>query len=166
LKVASCATPSDQNSPKIAQGADKVLGTNDRNLGRRPKGNEKDRTKAMSDAYQAQALLRGAFPSRRYGKLDNVFFEAARFINRHVRKQFTERRARSIWEGTARRIDSEEMEALRLAQIEETRREQRDLRARLAALDEMLANVDAALAGASVAGEGERIRGAGGMDRA
>lgn len=120
----------------------------------------------MSDVFQAQALLKTAFPPRRYGKLDNVFYEATRFVNKHVNKHFTLRRARSIWEGTARRIDSEEMEALRLAQIEETRREQRDLRARLAALDEMLANVDAALAGASVAGEGERVRGARGMDRA
>lgn len=142
-----------------------MQGCNDSGLGSRPKENSRNRVRKMSDVFQAQALLRTAFPPRRYGKLDNVFYEAARFVNRHVHKQFSLRRARSIWEGTARRIDSEEMEALRLAQIEETRREQQELRARLAALDEMLASVDASLAGASVAGKSERIRRSGGMDR-
>ena len=143
-----------------------MQGCNDSGLGRRPKENSRNKVRKMSDVFQAQALLRTAFPPQRYGKLDNVFYEATRFVNKHVHKHFTLRRARSIWEGTARRIDSEEMDALRLAKIEETRREQRDLRARLAALDEMLASVDAALACPPLAGEGERVRGARGMDRA
>lgn len=142
-----------------------MQGCNDSGLGQHPKENSRNKVRKMSDVFQAQALLKTAFPPRRYGKLDNVFYEATRFVNKHVNKHFTLRRARSIWEGTARRIDSEEMEALRLAQIEETRREQRDLRARLAALDEMLANVDAALAGASMAGKSERVLGTRGMDR-
>lgn len=120
----------------------------------------------MSDICAAQNLLRDAFPVRRYGKVEAAFYEAHRFISRRVQKDFTMRRVRSIWEGKARRIDSEEMDALRQAKIEETRREQKELRARLAALDEMLASVDAALACSPVAGESERVRGAGGMDRA
>ncbi len=49
------------------------------------------------------------------------------------------RRVRSIWEGTARRIDGEEKDALRRAKLEEARREQQLLRARLAELDAALA---------------------------
>lgn len=112
----------------------------------------------MSDICSAQNLLRDAFPVKRYGKVEAAFYEAHRFISRHVQKDFTMRRVRSIWEGKARRIDSEEMDALRLAKIEETRREQKELRARLAALDEMLAGVDAAQARQSLAREVAQVR--------
>lgn len=130
-----------------------MFGTHPHGLGNRPKGNEKIKVKKMSDVFAAQSLLKDAFPLRRYGKLDNVFYESCRFVNRLVRKEFTPRRARSIWEGTARRIDAEEMDALRAALMEEFRREQKELRARLAALDETLAVREAALASPSVAGE-------------
>lgn len=141
-----------------------MLGSDDKSLGKSPKA-KRTKARVMSPVVEAQTDMRLAFPPARYGKLENVYYHAVRFIAPRVQKHFTLRRARSIWEGTARRIDSEEMEAIRLAKLEETRREQRDLRARLAALDEMLASVDAALAGASVAGKGERVRGARGMDR-
>lgn len=91
--------------------------------------------KAMSDVDFAQNLFREAFPESRYGSVKTLIFEAQRFINRHVKKDFTHRRARSIWEGTVRRIDNEEIEALKLARLEESKREQIELRARLAALD-------------------------------
>lgn len=142
-----------------------MLGSDDKSLGKSPKA-KRIKARVMSQVAKAQNEMRLAFPTERYGKLENVYYHAVRFIAPRVEKHFTLRRARSIWEGTARRIDTDEMDAIRLAKIEETRREQRDLRARLAALDEMLANVDAALAGAAVAGKGERVRGAGGMDRA
>ena len=61
------------------------------------------------------------------------------------------RRVRSIWEGTARRIDSEEMDALREAVKEEARREQIELRTRLASLDEKIAAFDAATSRQAVA---------------
>lgn len=89
----------------------------------------------MSPTAEAKVLMQGAWPIRRFGKLDNIFYHAVRFISPRVTKQFTPRRARSIWEGTARRIDSEEMDALRAAIIEEAHREQQELRARLADLD-------------------------------
>ena len=114
-----------------------------------------NRKKGMNDICLAQGLLRDAFPARRYGKVEGAFYEAHRFISRRVQKQFTLRRVRSIWEGTARRIDSEEMEALKAALFEEHQREQRELRARLASLDEKIAAFDARVAGEKVAGKGE-----------
>lgn len=131
-----------------------MLGTDNKGLGSRPKEKILNEGGDMSaDVLEARDLLRVAFPLGRYGKLDNVFFEASKFINRFVQKEFTQRRARSIWEGTARRIDAEEMDALRAAAIEESKREQRELRARLAALDAKLARVNAAPARSSVAAD-------------
>lgn len=142
------------NEVKVAQENDKVLGTDDTRLGRRPKAKKLNKGNAMStDVLEARGLMRSAFPLRRYGKLDNAFYEACKFVNRFVEKEFTQRRARSIWEGTARRIDAEEMDALRLAEIEESKREHKELRARLAALDAKLARVDEALARAKVAAD-------------
>lgn len=100
--------------------------------------------KRMSDVYFAQTMFREAFPQRRYGSVKAALYEAHRFISRRVRKDFTERRVRSIWEGTAKRIDAEEMEALKAALQEEARREQNELRARLASLDEKIAAFEAA----------------------
>lgn len=110
-----------------------------------------NRKKGMSDICVAQSLLRDAFPSRRYGKVEAAFYEAHKFISRRVRKDFTMRRVRSIWEGTARRIDSEEMDALREAVKEEARREQLELRTRLASLDAKIAAFDAATSRQAVA---------------
>jgi hypothetical protein len=98
----------------------------------------------MAAVFEAQKSFRDAWPLTRYGKLDNVFYEAVRFISPRVNKQFTVRRARSIYEGTARRIDSEEMDALREAEWVQARSEQCELRARLAALDEKIAAFEAA----------------------
>lgn len=116
---------------------------------------KRNRKKGMSDVCMAQGLLRDAFPPRRYGKVESAFYEAHKFISRRVQKQFTMRRVRSIWEGTARRIDSEEMEALKAALYEESRREQEELRARLASLDEKIAAFDARMARESLARKGQ-----------
>lgn len=98
----------------------------------------------MSPTFAARELMRETWPLQRHGKLDNIFHLAVRFISPRVEKQFTPRRARSIWEGTARRIDSEEMDALREALVEEARREREETRARLAALDKKIAAFEAA----------------------
>ena len=113
--------------------------------------NSSNKGKPMTDVFYAQNIFREAFPPRRYGSVKAALYEARRAISRHVRKEFTDRRARSIWEGTARRIDAEEMRALEAALLEETRREQDELRARLAALDQTIAAREAALAGAPLA---------------
>lgn len=98
----------------------------------------------MSDTISAKELMQDAFPERRYGRVKAAIYEAYVFVRPRVVKEFTLRRARSIWEGKAKRIDSEETDALRLAVIEEARREQQELRDRLERLDFALAAADAA----------------------
>jgi predicted ribosome quality control (RQC) complex YloA/Tae2 family protein len=120
----------------IAQEKNKVLSKRDKE--------QSNRAKLMSDVFYAQNLFREAFPERRYGSVKAALYEAHRFLSRKVTKEFTYRRARSIHEGKARRIDAEEMEALKLALIEESKREQQNLRARLATLDEKIAAFEAA----------------------
>ncbi|MNK73054.1 hypothetical protein D3C87_925420 [compost metagenome] len=122
------------------------------NVGHRPKDNS--RKQIMSPSLAAKNVMRDAYPLSRYGKLDNVFYHAVQFIRPRVTKEFTMRRARAIWEGAARRIDSEEMDALREALIEENIREQRELRQRLAALDASIATFHAAQTGRPVASSG------------
>lgn len=107
--------------------------------------------KGMSDVAYAQNLFSEAFPKRRFGSVKAMLFEAHQYINRQTNKDFTVRRARSIWEGTARRIDGEELDALRAAVFEESKREQRELRQRLAALDASIAAFHTSQAGRSVA---------------
>ncbi|POH32102.1 MULTISPECIES: hypothetical protein [Sinorhizobium] len=139
----------------ISQETHKVLEFRNTTLSKRDKAK---RNKAMSDVSYAQNLFREAFPEKRYGSVKNLLFEAQRFISKHVRKDFTHRRARSIWEGSARRIDAEEMDALRIAAIEESKREQREIRARLAVLDAKLAAIRAAEARSPVAAHRKRAR--------
>jgi hypothetical protein len=138
----------------FAQENVKVLGNTNTSLSNNDK-EKRNRKKGMSDVCLAQGLLRDAFPPRRYGKVESAFYEAHKFISRRVHKQFTLRRVRSIWEGTARRIDNEEMEALKAALIEEHMREQRELRTRLASLDEKIAAFDARISREALA-EGRR----------
>ena len=113
------------------------------------------RAKVMSDAFYAQNLLKEAFPESRYGSVKGAIFAAYRFVSPKVTKEVTPRRIRSIRDGTARRIDAEEMEALKAAIIEEAHREQQELRARLAALDKKVAAFDARVAREAVARAGE-----------
>lgn len=113
------------------------------------------RAKVMSDAFYAQNLLREAFPESRYGSVKGAIFAAYRFVSPKVTKQVTPRRIRSIRDGKARRIDAEEMEALKAAIIEEAHREQQELRARLAALDKKVAAFDARVASHQMAGSGK-----------
>ena len=134
-----------------------MLGSEDKNLGSRPKAKSLNRKRVMSPAIEARILLRDAFPLARYGKLENVFYQAVRFIAPRVEKDFTQRRARSIWEGTARRIDSDEMDALRAALIEESRIEQQQLRARLASLDETIAAFEATAHRQEMARQGKEV---------
>ena len=133
----------------MPQEKNKVLSKRDKDL--------PNRDKLMSDVFYAQNLFREAFPERRYGSVKAALYEAHRFLSRKVSKEFTYRRARSIHEGTARRIDAEEMEALKLALIEESKREQQNLRARLATLDEKIAAFEAAAHRKEMARQGEQM---------
>lgn len=143
---------------------DKMQSNEDTNLGHVPRV-FRNKDKDMSDVLYAGGLLREGFPKSRYGKVESIFYEACKFINKRVNKKVTIRRVRSIWEGTAKRIDSEEMDALREAVFEESKREQQELRARLAALDEILASVDANVTRKALARKSERNGRLGRMDR-
>ena len=101
-----------------------------------------DKDKSVSDTAYHSGLIREAFPKERHGGAKASIYAAYRYIAPKVAKQFTERRARAIWEGTARRIDAEESAVIRRAQIEEARREQQELRERLVRLDAALAVAD------------------------
>ena len=126
-----------------------------------------DKDKSVSDTAFHSDLIREAFPKDRYGGAKAAIYAAYRYIAPKVAKQFTERRARAIWEGTARRIDAEESTVLRRAQIEEARREQEDLRQRLLRLDAALAVADAEFHGETCAFLREQVGGLRGVaDRA
>lgn len=142
-----------------------MLGFNDKTLGFENK-KERGRESVMSATLEASELFKRSFPQKRYGKLANVFYEARKFINPLVEKDFTLRRARSIWEGTARRIDADEMDALELAEIEEMRRERKDAYARLAELDRKLAMAGQATTGLVLGQRGASSTGVGRCDHA
>jgi len=106
----------------------------------------------MNDVVLAQGMIREAFPKDLYGGYKSAVYAAYRFISPRVGKRFTERRARAIWDGEARRIDMEEADALRAAMIEEAKNEAFRLRARLASLDEKIAAAEAVAHRQAVAG--------------
>lgn len=105
----------------------------------------------MSDTVYHSAMIREAFPRDRHGGAKAAIYAAFRYMAPKLRKTFTERRARSIWEGTARRIDAEESSVLQRAKLEEHIRERDQLRARLASLDAQLAAVDEEFHGPTLA---------------
>ena len=101
-----------------------------------------DKDKGMSDTAYYRDLVRETWPQARFGSVKASLNAMHRFVSPKVTKEFTHRRARSIWEGTARRIDAEEATAFQKAQIQEARREREELHARLSRLDEALAAID------------------------
>lgn len=111
----------------------------------------RDKESVVSDTVYHSSLIREAFPKEKHGGAKSAIYAAYRYIAPKVAKKFTERRARAIWEGTARRIDAEEAAVLRRAQIEEARREQMELRERLVRLDAALAVADAEFHGETCA---------------
>ena len=100
----------------------------------------------MSDVAVAQNLFREAFPVKRYGKVDAALFEAYRFlkpkVEPRIERKFTMRRVRSLHEGSLKRVDGAELDALKEAKIEEMKRERKEIIERLAALESRLASND------------------------
>lgn len=96
----------------------------------------------MNDVLEAQALFKEAFPRWRYASVKDMINDGYRTLSKLVAKDITHRRVETIWQGTARRIDGEEKDALRVTLREKDRHEQIQLRARLAALDERIASYD------------------------
>lgn len=93
----------------------------------------------MSDAVTAQELVREVYSPKMYGSVKAALYQAFRDLNKRTTKQITERRIRSLWDGTAKRIDGEELDALRAQRAEHFQSEQIRLRQRLSELDEILA---------------------------
>lgn len=111
----------------------------------------RDKQMFISDAAYHSELMQESFPRARYGGAKAAIYAAYRFMQPRLTKVFTERRARALWEGAVRRVDAEESAVLHQAAIEEAKREQRELRDRLARLDEQLAVVDEEFHGPSLA---------------
>lgn len=128
--------------------------------------------KPMNDAVRAQSLLHGAWPDLTHdgkGRVQAALYDAWRYLKPRVEpyidREYTLRRVRSIHEAKARRIDGAEFEALKQAQIEEARREYKQLQTRLQALEATLAMADQAPNGAAVAAYRAMSDGLGRMDR-
>lgn len=124
---------------------------------------EYDKRASMCDTAYHMNLMREAFPRERYGGAKSAIYAAFRYMSPKVHKPFTERRARSIWEGTAKRIDAEESAVLKKAALEGARREQAELRERLARLDASLAAYGEDQAGETLATNSAPESGLGGI---
>lgn len=125
---------------------------------------DSDKNSPMSDATYAQELFHEAFPVHRHGSVKAALYAAYRFMAPKLTKDFTPRRARSLRDGKARRVDAEEMAALELARMVEARNEQRALQERLQRLDAEIAAWDQREAGCALASQGRGIRKVGRVD--
>lgn len=97
------------------------------------------RNAEMTDAAIAQDLIREAFPTSKWGTVQAACWQAFRKL-----KLASERRARSIWNGEALRIDAWEMDALRREAHRQTRAEYDRLKTRLVAMEAALRSTDPA----------------------
>ena len=95
-----------------------------KNLEKTPK--EKN---TMDDALRAQQLIQYAFPKAEHGTAERAQERA--WIKLGLR---TLRRARSIWDGEAKRVDAWELDALREAELEQARKEYVGARNRIEAI--------------------------------
>lgn len=98
-----------------------------------------DKSSSMSDTTFMQNNLPEVFDPRRYGSVKAAQIAAYDFMKGRVSKDLKLRRVRQLWEGRATRVDGEEKDALRHAQIEEARNEYKALRRRLEHLETFLA---------------------------
>lgn len=135
----------------MTEGRDKVL-SND------------DKSTSMSDTAFMQNNLPEVFSPRRYGSVKAAQIAAYDFMKGRVSKDLKLRRIRQLWEGKASRVDGEEKDALRQAQIEEARNEYKALRNRLDRLETFLAVADQTTVGAPLVEGRETARGLVGSD--
>lgn len=119
----------------------------------------------MSDTTFARETIRDAFPEVRYGSVKAAQVAAYDFLRGHVQKNLKLRRVRQLWEGKANRVDGDEKDALRRAQIEEARREYTQLKRRLESLEAALAVGGQEVPGAPLAARGSLANGVGRVDR-
>lgn len=104
----------------------------------------------VTDGTYAQELLHEAFPIRKGRNITAAIGDAFEALKRRERslpkqvvadreRQWTERRVRSLWSKTARRVDHYEIQDLTAVAVEEARNERQRLRAREARLASFLA---------------------------
>lgn len=110
---------------------------------------------SISDTAIARDRMQEAFPKERHGSVYAAQYAAFSYLRGALEKSVTFRRARSIWEGTARRIDAEEAEALKRAKYEEAQRARHELTERLSRLDAEIAALRQEVAGRMGNGQGE-----------
>lgn len=122
---------------------------------------KQDQMQSVSDPVFVQNTLRSVYTIKRFGSVKAAQYEAWTFLRERVRKELKLRRVRHFFEGTAKRIDGEEKDAVRMAQIEEARNERTSLRARLDSLDALLAAVDEEFHGPTLAALRDQSRAAG-----
>ena len=120
-----------------------------------------DKSASMSDTTFMQDNLPEVFPPRRYGSVKAAQIAAYDFMKGRVNKELKLRRIRQLWEGKAARVDGEEKDALREAQIEEARNEYKALRRRLERLETILAVAGQAVTCAALDKGRESTRGLG-----
>lgn len=90
-----------------------MLETSDKKLGNLPKGGDQ-----MDDALRAQQMIKYAFPASEHGTAERAQERAWRKLGLK-----TLRRARSLWDGDAKRVDAWELDRLREAELEQARKE-------------------------------------------
>lgn len=125
----------------------------------------------MEDVLEAQHLLHEAYPDLKARiRVKDALWRAYTFlkpiVEARTKRVYTIRRVRATHEGTLRRVDNAEIEALRLAVLKEAMNEQTKLRSRLAELDARIATYHARKAEFQVAFQGTPVCGYGGRDSA
>lgn len=93
----------------------------------------KEEGREMSDVTTARTLIQEAYPAAAWGSAKAAIWQAYRSL-----KLTSERRARAIWNGEVRRVDSWEMEALRDAALRRARIEHERTKGRIATLEAAL----------------------------
>jgi hypothetical protein len=116
---------------KVTEGADKVL-------------SKRDKSESMNDTAFVYEKLNGIYTVERFGSKKAAQNAAYDFLRKLIRERpLKMRRVRAFFEGRARLIRGEEKDAVRAAEIEESKREHRELCRRLSALDAKLAELGA-----------------------
>ena len=100
----------------------------------------------MNDATTASEYMRDAFPVSRYGNARAATWSAYQKL-----KLATERRAKAIWNGEARRIDAHEMDALKKAVLDELHLSREEALEKIGRLERELSHAAADLGGGRVA---------------
>ena len=116
--------------------------------------------KTMSSVAEAHDIAQRVWDTKRTGSVKASVTAIKKFIEKRLsdeyleKRPFTYRRAETIWQGSLKRVDPEELDALRQAEIEEAWNEHRTITARLVELNAIIADADKAYHRQALAEEG------------